>query len=230
LVVCLVRPTEACVSNESPDRIAHLPSFRYTVADLLQENIQDPSMGSGSSAAWALALACSLVVRGGRQTVGREGYEAFSEEMKRVANRGQTLLELAQGLIDQEAAAHGRLIEALNLPQATPDEVEIRRGCTQAALRQCIQVHATGAQTAVEAQGLAESIFRYGTPSVKTDASLGIRMASVAVEGFASLATDQLDGILEESWADDIRNRFEQMHAPTTELDREASNHLWQMP
>lgn len=216
------------MSQDSPDRIAHLPSFRYPVADLLQENIQDPSMGSGSTAAWSLALACSLVVRGARHTAGREGFEAFSEEMKRIANRGQTLLELAQGLIDQEAAAHGRLIEALNLPQATPDEVEIRRGCVQAALRQAAHVHLSGAQTAVEAQGLAESVFRYGTPVVKTDSALAIRTAAVALEGFTAIAFEQLEGALEESWALEVRTRLEQLRAPCHELDTEASRHLWQ--
>ncbi len=215
------------MSQESPDRIAHLPSFRYPVADLLQENIQDPSMGTGATAAWSLALACSLVVRGARHTAGREGYEAFAEEMKRIANRGQSLLELSQGLIDQEAAAHGRLIEALNLPQSTPDEVEIRRGCLQAALKQAVHVHLSGAQTAVEVQGLAESVFRYGTPMVKTDSALGIRMAALAVEGFTSLALEQLEGALDDAWALDLRTRFEQMRAPCREIDDEASRHLW---
>jgi formiminotetrahydrofolate cyclodeaminase len=219
---------EVRLSQESPDRIAHLPSFRYPVAELLQENIQDPSMGTGSSSAWTLAVACSLVVRGGRHTAGREGYEAFSEEMKRITNRSQTLLELAQGLIDQEAAAHGRLIEALNLPQASPDEVEIRRGCLQAALKQAAHVHLSGAQTAVEAQGLAESVFRYGTPVVKTDSALAIRLAAVALEGFTSLALEQLEGALDDGWAQDLRTRLEQLRAPSHELDAEASRHLWQ--
>lgn len=200
-----------------------VPAHKQAFSDLVQDLRHPNAAGAAGASALVAAIAAGLVARVASLTVGREGFEAVSEEMQRVANRASQLaVQLAQS-VDQEPQAQLRLTQAYHLPQTTPDESEIRKSCLDLAIKNAVQVPLTIAQSALEVLGLAETVSRYGNPAAAAEAGLAMATAIAAVKGALAAATGGLKAVSDDEWAEQIREQMAGMLEKVMALEGELA-------
>lgn len=199
------------------------PAHRQAFSDLVQDLKHPDAAGAAGASALVAAIAAGLAAKVAALTMGREGFEAVSEEMQRVANRATQLAgQLSQG-VDQEPQAQLRLTQAYHLPQTTPDESEIRRSCLDLAVKNAVQIPVNIAQMALEVLTLAETVSRYGNPAAAAEAGLSMATAIAAVKGALAAATGGLKAVSDDDWAEQTRDQMARMLEKVMELEGELA-------
>jgi formiminotetrahydrofolate cyclodeaminase len=200
-----------------------LPAHRQAVSDLVQELKHPEAAGAAGVSALVAALAAGLTAKVATLTAGREGFEAVTEEMQRVANRAALLSSQLTQAIDSDPQAQLRLTQAFHLPQATPDEGEIRRSCLDLALKNVVQVPVNIAQLALEVLGLAETVSRYGNPIAAAEAGLAMATAISSIKGALAAATGGLRAVTDDEWTETTREAMAKMLEKVMELEGELA-------
>lgn len=199
-----------------------LPGHKQPFSELLAALKEPQGAGAAGISALVASVAAALTGKVAQMTAGREGFEAMAEEMQRVANRSAQLAEKLGPAIDQDPQAQLRLNQAFLLPQATPDEAQIRLACLDLALKNAVQVPISIAGAALEVLTLAETVSRYGHPGAAAEAGLAMATAIAAVKGALASAMAALKGVTDEEWAEGVREQMakilEQVMTLETEL------------
>jgi glutamate formiminotransferase/formiminotetrahydrofolate cyclodeaminase len=155
-----------------------------TVLDFTDEVSRDsPAPGGGSVAALAGALGAALASMVANLTHGKEGTEARDAEMARVAEEAQRIKDQLVAAVDADSEAFQGFMDALRLPQGTPDEKAERTRKMQEGLRAAVQVPWSTAEASYAAMLLARSVVTHGNPSSLSDGAVGVQIAFAGVRG-----------------------------------------------
>ncbi len=205
------------------DEEGPLPAHRQALTDLLADVVRTETAGAAGVSALVAALGSALAGKVAQLTTGREGFEAMTEEMQRVANRGSQLAEKLAAVIDQDPQIRLRLTQAFYLPQGTPDEASIRQSCLDLALKGVVQLPMAVAESAIEVMRLAETTSRYGNPAAAPEAGLALALAIASVKGAVAAALTGLKNVEDEVFGDNTRAQMAEMLDKVSELERELS-------
>jgi glutamate formiminotransferase/formiminotetrahydrofolate cyclodeaminase len=171
-------------------------------ADVLSTD--SPTPGGGSVAALSGALGAALAAMVGNLTVGKKGYDAVGDEMRRVAAAGQALKDELLAAVDRDAAAYDAVMAASRLPKKTPEEDAARwtavQRATQGATMVPLEVMRASAKVAQLAEGVATRGFK---PSL-SDAGVAAAAARTAVIGAYLNVRINLGDIADRGWADRV--------------------------
>ena len=140
-----------------------------------------PTPGGGAASALAGALAAALGEMVGQLTVGKARYREVEPEVRRLldalAERRGALLRL----MDEDAAAYGRVAAAYALARGSEGERAARDAAVQAALVGAIEPPRQIGSAALEVVRLAGSIAEIGNPNVASDAGCAALLGEAAV-------------------------------------------------
>src|SRR5882724_1396458 len=92
-----------------------------------------PTPGGGSAAALSGSLSASLLQMVCNLTLGRERYKAHDEAVGEIRKRAEILRKDLMVLVDRDAEAYDKVVEARRLPKETAAEQEIRRAALSRA-------------------------------------------------------------------------------------------------
>ena len=155
-----------------------------TVLDFTDEVSRDsPAPGGGSVAALAGALGAALASMVANLTHGKEGTEARDAEMARVAEEAQRIKDQLVAAVDADSEAFQGFMDALRLPQGTPDEKGERTRRMQEGLKAAAEVPWSTAEASYAAMQLARSVVTHGNPSSLSDGAVGVQIAFAGVRG-----------------------------------------------
>ena len=155
-----------------------------TVLEFTDEVSRDsPAPGGGSVAALAGALGAALASMVANLTHGKEGTEARDAEMARVAEEAQRIKDQLVAAIDADSEAFQGFLDALRLPQGTPDEKAERTRRMQQGLEAAAEVPWSTAEASYAAMQLARSVVTHGNPSSLSDGAVGVQIAFAGVRG-----------------------------------------------
>ncbi|MBA2516979.1 MAG: cyclodeaminase/cyclohydrolase family protein [Solirubrobacterales bacterium] len=145
-----------------------MASADRSLADLLESVAErTPAPGGGTSAAWACALAASLV----------EMAAAFASPPRpEVCERAATLRARALELAEEDLGAYAGVLEALKLPRTDPERAGRRDAALSAAADSPLAIAGAATEVAVIAAQLAET----GNPHLNGDAVVGALLAESA--------------------------------------------------
>jgi formiminotetrahydrofolate cyclodeaminase len=137
-----------------------------------------PAPGGGSSAAMAGALAAGLVAMAAR----------FSGELlpdaEELAGRADELRRRAAELVDQDAQAYGRVLDAFALPGGGTGQREQR---ARAALQRAAEVPAEMTEIAAQVAGMAARLARAGNPNLRGDSISAALLAEASARCASAL-------------------------------------------
>lgn len=140
-----------------------------------------PTPGGGAASALAGALAAALGEMVGQLTTGRTRFQEAEPEVRRIlaalAERRAELLRL----MDEDAAAYGRVAAAYALPRGSEDERAVRDAAVQAALAAAIEPPRQIGIAALDVVRLAGEIGDIGNPNVASDAGCAALLGEAAV-------------------------------------------------
>lgn len=178
----------------------------------------EPTPGGGSSAALGGALGAALVSMVCNLTVGKKGYEAAQEEMRRILARSEALrAELAQ-LLEGDTQAYERVMAAYRLPRRTVEERAAREEAIQAALVEASEVPLRIAACCAEVAALALPAAELGNRWAVSDAGVGALLATASMEAVLLNVIINLASIHDAAYVRRARERMAALTADKAEI------------
>jgi methenyltetrahydrofolate cyclohydrolase len=142
-----------------------------------------PAPGGGAAAALTGAMAAALTCMVARLTIGRERYSSNQRQMVDVRNRAEMLQSRLTALVDEDALAYHRVIEAYSLPKNSGTERDRRAAKIQDALRYAAEVALEAAETCAELIELAATGAALGNRNAASDAAVAALLADAGLRG-----------------------------------------------
>lgn len=138
-----------------------------------------PAPGGGSAAALTGAMAGALVAMVARLTIGRKAYAAVESRAREILAEAEALRAQLRRLVDDDAAAYGKVSQAYKLPKDAPG----RTRAIDEALVSAAQTPLAMARGAVRLTALAGEIGDVGNKNAKSDAMVAQGLARAALAG-----------------------------------------------
>jgi len=138
-----------------------------------------PVPGGGSAAALAGALAGALVAMVARLTIGRKAYASVEGRAAEILAEADRLRGELRRLVDEDAAAYGRVTAAYKIPKDDPG----RGAAVDAALLEAARTPGEVARRAARLLELAEEVGKIGNKNARSDAKVAEGLARAAIAG-----------------------------------------------
>jgi glutamate formiminotransferase/formiminotetrahydrofolate cyclodeaminase len=157
---------------------------KKTVLDFTDEVSRDsPAPGGGSVAALAGALGAALASMVANLTHGKEGTEDRDADLARIAEEAQAIKDRLVTAVDADSQAFQGFMDALRLPQGTPEEKATRARKMQEGLKAAADVPWSTAEASFAAMRLSREVAALGNPNSLSDAAVGVQVAFAGVRG-----------------------------------------------
>ncbi len=157
---------------------------RRTVIDFTDEVSRDsPAPGGGSVAALAGALGAALASMVANLTFAKEGTEARDADLARIAEEATRIKALLITAVDADSDAFTGFMNALRMPQNTPEEKALRARKMQEGLKEAVAVPWATAEASFAAMRLAREVATIGNPNSLSDGAVGVQIAYAGVRG-----------------------------------------------
>jgi len=154
-----------------------------------------PAPGGGSAAALAGAVGAALASMVCRLTIGKKKYERVETEMKDILLKSEELRDLFLRMIDRDAEAFRKVMEAYGLPKETDDQKALRSAAIQGATKEAALVPLELMKHVIDAFALAQAVAEKGNVNSASDAGVSALMLSAACESAALNVRINLAGI-----------------------------------
>ena len=158
----------------------------------------EPTPGGGSAAAYAAAMAASLVAMVGRVTVGKKKYAEVEAEMWRLIEEATELQAAMREAVQKDAQAFEAYMKARRLPQNTDQQKSARIEAIEAASINAAEVPLHVARHALLIHQLALRAAELGNINAISDAGSAAAFAKAALEGAGLNVRINLLGLEEE--------------------------------
>jgi glutamate formiminotransferase/formiminotetrahydrofolate cyclodeaminase len=176
------------IENFTPQIVleGHVEEIEVTSESFLEEvAAPTPTPGGGSVAALAAALAAALTSMVCNLTLSRESDASEMEELTAVLEGAEVLRQELAALVEEDARAYEKVLEAYRLPKASAAEKEVRSRAIQQALGEAAKVPLKVAEGAVKVLELLPLVLERGIPSAASDAGVAAYTAQGALKGAA---------------------------------------------
>ncbi len=178
--------------EDSPsDRLVDLSLTAYS-DEVASEK---PTPGGGSAASYAGVLGAALIAMGCRLTLSRKDYEAYHERANQILAQCEKLRRELLGIVDEDALAFQKFMEALRMPKNTENEKKIRQEALQSSLKGAAETPSKSVNYSMEVMKQALKLAEFGNLNVISDIECGFRLAYAAMRGTASNVQINLDSI-----------------------------------
>lgn len=163
----------------APGRLAEL-TLREFVDELSSDS---PAPGGGSVSALAASMAGGLAAMVAVLSHAKKGFEAKQPDLERIAIRAQKLKDQMLAAVDADTAAFDRLLDAMRMPRATPEEQAARDAAMADAAVHASEVPLGVLEACPELIELCREIGRIGLQASLSDAGVGAQVARAAAAG-----------------------------------------------
>ncbi len=145
-----------------------------------------PTPGGGSAAAYAAAMAASLVAMVARLTIGKKKYAAVEGRMQVIAAQADGLRSELSAAVERDAQAFEGVLTASRLPKATEAEKAARQVTLEHATLQAAAVPLDVARQAAQVIELAAEVAETGNPNAVSDALSAAALAHAGLKAAAA--------------------------------------------
>jgi glutamate formiminotransferase/formiminotetrahydrofolate cyclodeaminase len=209
------------IENFTPETVleAHLEEPKAAPGAFLDEvAAPTPTPGGGSGAALAGALAAALTSMVCSLTLSRESKGIPRDELRSSLQRGEALRHELTSLVDQDARAYQKVLDAYRLPKASVEQKETRSKATQEALAKAAKVPLRVAEAAVEVLELAPSLLEIGIASAASDVGVAAYVAQGALKAATLNVRTNLRSIHDPALTESHQRRLSSLEARAEEL------------
>jgi formiminotetrahydrofolate cyclodeaminase len=169
--------------------------------------------GGGSVSALVGTLAAALVEMVVNLTLGKKGFEAQDEEMKKMGAEARSYRDALAATIAQDINAYQAVMKGYLLPKTTEEEKKQRREEIQKALRRAADPPLFTAATSLKVLKLCQKAAEKGNPSAITDAAVGALLAEAALRGGVFNVLVNLAALEEEDTVKKMKQELNRLEA-----------------
>ncbi len=161
-----------------------------------------PAPGGGSAAALSGAAGAALTSMVCRLTIGKKKYAGVEEEMKELLEKSEDLRSMFTRMIDRDAHAFNKVMEAYGLPKETDDQNALRSAAIQEATKEAALVPLELMKHVIDAFALARTVAEKGNARSISDAGVSALMLHAACESAALNVEINLGGIHDSNFVE----------------------------
>ena len=158
-----------------------------------------PTPGGGGAAAAVAALGVALSSMAFNLTIGKKQYNEYDENIKQLIINGLNKADILRNefiqLIDKDAEAFIKVIEAFKLPKETKEQIKIRKEKIDESYENAALVPLQLALKAKEVYDIIEIACKYGNRNVITDAGAAAILINSVIETAVLNININLSGI-----------------------------------
>ncbi|TJX13657.1 cyclodeaminase/cyclohydrolase family protein [Tissierella creatinini] len=189
-----------------------------TVKEYVSEAMSgDPTPGGGSVAALVGSLGGALTNMVGNLTIGKKVYEDVPPEMKEKMEENfkkiEKVVEELNLIIDRDASAFDKAMDAFKLPKTTDEEKKIRSQAIQEGYKAALEVPLACAQECFKILELQDVFAHYGNIGAITDVGVGTLLAYAGIEGALFNVIINLKSIKDEDYAKKVNEKVDALMA-----------------
>lgn len=177
-----------------------------------------PTPGGGSAAAFAGAMAASLVAMVARVTVGKKKYADVESKMISVAEQADRLRSFFQDAVSEDSAAFDQVMAAYKLPKFTDEEKASRNSAIQTATLHATLVPLSVAENAISLLRLTQEVAETGNSNAITDAGTAAALARSTLTGASMNVHINLSGLDQAGEAERIAEQLSGYQLVATEI------------
>ncbi len=193
-----------------------------TLTDFANEtSSESPAPGGGSIAAYVGALGVSLATMVANLSSHKKGWDDRWKEFSDWAEKGENYKNILLQLVDADAAAFNKIMQAFALPKANPEEKTIRTQAIQDATKYAIEIPFKVMQTAYASMTVIKAMVIEGNPNSVTDAGVGALCARSAVIGAFMNVRINATGYNDKTYTADIIAKGADIEKKTIALEAE---------
>ncbi|HHE07772.1 MAG TPA: formiminotransferase-cyclodeaminase [Chlorobaculum parvum] len=100
----------------------------------------DPTPGGGAAAAVTAAQGTALLSMVCNLTIDKKKFAAVEDEVHSILDSFEVARQMMLDLGDRDMEVFEKVMQAYRLPKSTPEEMALRNGAIQAALKVCLEV------------------------------------------------------------------------------------------
>jgi formiminotetrahydrofolate cyclodeaminase len=160
-------------------------------------------------------------------TVGTQEYQDVSDELSQLAERAQAVKGDLVHAVDEDTQAFSRLLDAMRLPRATPDDQRLRDAAIQEATRNAAEVPLQTARLSMRALELASRVAVIGQRQAVSDAGVAALMARAAVEGAVLNVLINIRSIHDEDFTRACRAETEHLTADARSMCEDVVSRVY---
>jgi formiminotetrahydrofolate cyclodeaminase len=170
--------------------------MKTTVNSFLDELASSsPAPGGGSVAALAGALGAALTSMVCNLTIGKKKYADVQEDMKKILSQSESLRAQFTALIETDAAAFNKVMEAFGLPKDTEPQKALRAAAIREATKEATLVPLEVMKHCIDGLALAQEVASRGNANSISDAGVSALMLHAACESAALNVRINLNGL-----------------------------------
>ncbi len=159
-----------------------------------------PTPGGGCASALSGALAASLAAMVARTTAGSKKFADRAKQMNEIATEADRLRGEFLALVDEDASAFDRVMEAFRAPKETAEQQAARSEAIQQAYKRAVEPPMKVCTRSLRVLELALQVAEEGNPSAASDAGVGALLAATAMEGGALNVQINLGSVKDEGF------------------------------
>jgi len=181
-----------------------------------------PTPGGGSAAAYASAMAASLVSMVAKLTIGKKKYAAVEGRMRLIADQADGLRAALSAAVEHDALAFEGVLTATRLPKATEAEKAARQTAIEQATIQAAAVPLEVARQAAQVLELAAEAAETGNANAVSDALSAAALAHAGLKAAAANVRVNAAGLQDASAAKPWLKELGELETRATAAERKA--------
>lgn len=182
-----------------------LPDFLNELASA------EPTPGGGSVAALNGALGVALMTMVAKLSIGKKGYQEFEPELSTARDRLISMRERFVELVDEDAEAFKKVMQAFKLPKMTEEERQERARAISEAMKVAAQTPLRTMDLAREALVVSKPVVEHGNKSSISDAGVGTLNLDAAFRAARLNVLINLPSIQDEVFVAEKREALDEM-------------------
>src|SRR5947208_3008677 len=160
--------------------------MKMNLREFCNETLSDsPAPGGGSVAALMGALGASLGGMVANLSAGKRGWDNKLEYFSDWAVKAQRLKDELLSLVDEDATAFNKVMDAFGLPKGSDEEKKVRAAAIESATKYAAEIPLKVMETASKSYELLTEMAEKGNPNSISDVGVGICATRACIDGAA---------------------------------------------
>jgi len=172
-----------------------------------------PAPGGGSVAALIGALGASLGGMVANLSAGKRGWDDKLQFFSDWAAKAQKLKDELLFLVDEDANAFNKVMDALGLPKGSDDEKKARTAAIESATKYAAEIPVKVMETAAKSYELLAEMAEKGNPASVSDVGVGAGAIRACIDGAALNVRINLGQLKDEKFKSELSKKVEKLRA-----------------
>ncbi len=172
---------------------------------------ESPAPGGGSVAALMGALGASLGGMVANLSAGKRGWDDQLQYFSNWAVKAQQLKDELLSLVDEDAAAFNKVMDAFALPKGSAEEKAARSAAIEQATKYAAEIPLKVMETSFKSYELLSDMAEKGNPASISDVGVGALATRACIEGAAMNVRINLSSLQDEKVKSDLQQKVREL-------------------